>query len=55
MQHADKGRPPLTRSPGADDTADHIPAAEKPAAPKPDWIEHCDWPGEGVVGDIQTD
>ena len=55
MQHADKERLPILRPPAIEKAADEVPAAKKPATTKPDWIEHCDWNGEGVVGDSHTD
>ena len=56
MRHASKERPPVERPHAVEKAADKVPAAaDKPTKTKPDWIEHRDWHGEGVVGDRHTD
>jgi hypothetical protein len=55
MTPATKEHPPVAQKDNVKKTVGSPDAPSKQDQHKPDWIEHRDWHGEGVVGERHTD
>ena len=55
MRPATKEQPPVAQTENVKKTVKPTNGTGQASQPKPDWIEHRDWHGEGVVGDSHTD
>lgn len=55
MRPATKEQPPVAQAENVKTPTKPTNGTGKPSQAKPDWIEHRDWHGEGVVGERHTD